>query len=253
MPGIVAMTPTYDTTTAAAGRSAPGCPSRLPCEFTLFRRFMRNRRGVAAVEFALILPFMLLLYIGTAELTYGLMVNRKMTLSARALSDLVAQTTTTSGITDAELTTIFTAASATMSPYSATPLRMSVSSIEFVPNSATPPVYTARTKWSAVYTVSGTQYGTARPCGASAISQVSNSTAPSNNTMPAGLYGAGTIIVADVSYLYTPPFSSGFLSWSSTETGINFKHTTYMRPRAQTEIAYDSASPPTGRTKCTYT
>ena len=45
--------------------------------------FLRDKRAVAAVEFALILPFMLLLYLGTAELTYGLMANRKMTMSAR--------------------------------------------------------------------------------------------------------------------------------------------------------------------------
>ncbi len=215
-----------------------------------FARMGKDKKGVAAVEFALILPFMLLLYLGTAELTYGLMANRKMTLVARTLSDLTAQTTATSGITDAEITSIFTAAAAIMSPYDATPLRMSFSSIKFVPNSATPPVYTAQTVWTAVYTVSSALKGTARPCGATAITQVTNSTAPSSTTMPVGLYGAGSIIVADVSYEYTPPFSGSVLAWSTTQSSINFSHTAYMRPRTQTEIAYNSTTPPTGRTKC---
>lgn len=215
-----------------------------------FKRIGRDKSGVAAVEFALILPFMLLLYLGTAELTYGLMANRKMTLVARTLSDLTAQTSATSGITDAEITSIFTAASAIMSPYDPAPLRMSISSIRFVPNSATPPVYTARTVWTAVYTVGGVSKGTARPCGANAITQVANSVKPTSTTMPVGLYGPGTVIVADVSYLYTPPFSGAALAWSSTQGSINFAHTTYMRPRTQDEIAYNSASPPTGRTKC---
>lgn len=213
-------------------------------------RMGRDRKGVAAVEFALILPFMLLLYLGTAELTYGLMANRKMTLVSRTLADLAAQTTATSGITDAEMTSIFTAAAAIMSPYDTTPLRMSFSSIRFVPNTATPPVYTARTVWTAVYTVSGSLKGTARPCGATAITKVSNSTSPSSTTMPEGLYGAGTIIVADVSYTYTPPFSGSFLAWSTTQGSINFAHTAYMRPRTQTEIAYNPTTTTTGRTKC---
>jgi len=219
-----------------------------------FLRFFLDRKGVAAIEFALILPFMMVLYLGTAELTYGLMANRKMTLVARALSDLVAQTTTTTGITDAELTDVFSAAASIISPYDAVPLRMSVSSIEFVPNTATPPVYDkARTKWTAVYTVGTTLKGTARPCGASALTQVPNTTTPSSTTMPAGLYGAGTVIVADVAYAYRPPFSGSFLAWSTSQSTLNFAHTTYMRPRTQTEILYNSTTPPTGRTKCTYT
>lgn len=217
------------------------------CRFTNLRLFRRDRRGAAAVEFALILPVMLLLYIGTSELTYGLMANRKMTLVSRALSDLVAQTEASTGITDAELDATFSAATAIMSPFSTTPLKMTISSIEFVSNGATPPVYTARVKWSAVH--SG---GTARPCGVSAITQVANTVAPSSTTMPAGLYDAGTIIVADVQYFYDPPFGGSLLAWSDTSSGINFSNTTYMKPRSQTEIQYDSATPPSGRTKCTY-
>lgn len=210
-------------------------------------RFRRDKRGVAAVEFALILPIMLLLYIGTSELTYGLMANRKMTLASRALSDLTAQISTSSGVTDAELDSIFVAATSIMSPFSTTPLKMTISSIEFVPNSATPPVYTARVKWTAI-----SNGGTPRPCGASAITKVPNTTAPLPSTMPTGLYDAGTVIVADVSYLYNPPFSGQFLAWSDSQSGIQFANTTYMKPRTQNEILYNSASPPTGRTKCTY-
>ena len=71
--------------------------------------------------------------------------------------------------------------------------------------------------------------------------------------MPEGLYSAGTVVVADVSYDYRPPFGGALLSWSTSQSTINFKHTTYMRPRTQTEIAYASTTTVTGRTKCTYT
>jgi len=190
---------------------------------------------------------MLLLYIGTAELTHGLMANRKETLVTRALSDLVAQTEASTGVTDAEIDAAFSAASAIMSPFPTTTLRMTISSIEFVPDTSTPPVYTARVKWTAV-----SNSGATRPCGATAITQVANTATPTASTMPAGMYDAGTVIVADVTYLYDPPFGGQFLAWSSSQSGINFAATTYMKPRTQTEIAYNSATPPSGRTKCTY-
>ena len=207
-------------------------------------RFRRNKSGAAAVEFALILPVMLLLYIGTSELTYGLMANRKMTLVSRALSDLTAQWNEAT-ITDAELTRSFSAAAAIMSPFAATDLKMTISSIEFRPNTATPPVYTARTMWSA--TSNG---GVQRPC--QVLTKVSNTSKPTPTTLPTGLYGPGTIIVADVTFRYDPPFGKHLLSWSETASGIDFANSTYMKPRTQDTIAYTTASPPTGRFKCSY-
>ena len=53
----------------------------------------RDRRGLAAVEFALIVPLMLVLFYGTLEFSSGVAVDRKVTLVARTLSDL----TTTNG------------------------------------------------------------------------------------------------------------------------------------------------------------
>ncbi len=69
--------------------------------------------------------------------------------------------------------------------------------------------------------------------------------------MPEGLYGAGTIIVADVSYNYNAALQRLFPGrWSTTQGSINFAHTAYMRPRTQTEIAYNPTTTTTGRTKC---
>ncbi len=215
----------------------------------------RDKKGIAAVEFALILPFMMLLYLGTAELTYGLMANRKMTLAARTLSDLVAQqndtTSATPGrITDAKLTTIFTAANAIMAPFTATPLKLAVSSIGFTPNTATPPVYTARTQWTAI-----SNTGTPRPCSVN-LTSVANTSHPSSTTMPAGLFGAGTVIVADVSYDFTPPFSGTLFSWTQSGWGqaakssITFTQNTYMKPRSVDTVTYNPTTAVAGRTKC---
>lgn len=45
---------------------------------------LRDRRGVAMVEFALILPVMLVLYLGGAQLQDGIACNRKVTIATRA-------------------------------------------------------------------------------------------------------------------------------------------------------------------------
>ena len=50
-------------------------------------------RGVAAIEFAMIVPIMLVLFFGTVEFSSGVAVDRKVTLMARTFSDLVSQNT----------------------------------------------------------------------------------------------------------------------------------------------------------------
>ena len=50
-------------------------------------RFKSDENAVAAVEFALILPLLIVLYIGTAELTQAISVNRKVTHLASSLAD----------------------------------------------------------------------------------------------------------------------------------------------------------------------
>ena len=53
--------------------------TRLSREFPRFaRRFLGDRRGVSAIEFAFIAPVMILMYFGVAELTQGMMAERRM-------------------------------------------------------------------------------------------------------------------------------------------------------------------------------
>ena len=55
------------------------------------RSFFTNTKGVAGIEMALIMPFMLLLYFGMMDVTGLITFNRKNTASASAVADLVAQ------------------------------------------------------------------------------------------------------------------------------------------------------------------
>src|SRR5262245_44457481 len=58
------------------------------------QRLAHDQRGVSAVEFAMLLPLMLTLYLGAVEISQAVAVDRKVTLAARSVADLVAQVTT---------------------------------------------------------------------------------------------------------------------------------------------------------------
>lgn len=90
-------------------------------------RWRRSSSGVAAVEFALVLPIMATLLLGMSEVTLAINMDRKLTILARSVADLVSKTG--SSMTSAEMTNIFAAATAVLRPYDATKAQMVVSSV----------------------------------------------------------------------------------------------------------------------------
>ena len=87
-----------------------------------------DTRGVAAVEFALILPFLLILFLGVAETTNALNHDRKVSQIASTVADLVAQAET---INAAEAQDIMVAADEIMAPYSSSALQVIIASVSF--------------------------------------------------------------------------------------------------------------------------
>ena len=172
-----------------------------------------DQRGIAAVEFALILPFMLTLYLGIVELSKGYMASQRMTLVARTLADLTAQqqqlqTGGTTNITDSIISNIFAASGAIMSPYSTAQLKMTISQV-LLSNKADGTCCQAKTDWT--ITNNG---GTARPC---QVLTPSNAAPVSITTIPTGFTTApstsGPVVVADVTYQYAPGFSFDLWNW----------------------------------------
>ncbi|CDZ57961.1 TadE/TadG family type IV pilus assembly protein [Neorhizobium galegae] len=66
---------------------------RSPGVLTRLRQLVADRRGVGAVEFALIAPLLLSLYITSFEITIGLSVSKRVTHSASTIADLVTRET----------------------------------------------------------------------------------------------------------------------------------------------------------------
>ena len=90
------------------------------------KRLAGDRSGLAATEFALLLPLMLGLYLGAVELGDALSINRKVTHVTSSLSDLVTQSRT---ISDADMKNILDAAASVIVPYSSGLLQIKVSGV----------------------------------------------------------------------------------------------------------------------------
>ena len=94
------------------------------------RRFRRDRSGLGALEFALLLPVMMLLYFGTFEVGEGVAINQKVTHVASTLGDLVAQSRE---LTTADMQNILDAAEAVINPYPTGTLSLVVMQVQIDP------------------------------------------------------------------------------------------------------------------------
>jgi Flp pilus assembly protein TadG len=94
--------------------------------FSRLARFVRDCTGVSAVEFAMLAPVMMTLFLGSVETSQGIAVKRKVSLTAHTLADLATQYT---DITNADMSNILNAASAVMAPYPAANLQAVVSEL----------------------------------------------------------------------------------------------------------------------------
>jgi Flp pilus assembly protein TadG len=92
------------------------------------KRFAEDGRGVSAIEFAFIAPILILLYLGMAELTLGMMASRRVAHLAATIGDLAAQSET---LTPDNITDLWAIGSNMLEPFSTggTSLRMRVTSV----------------------------------------------------------------------------------------------------------------------------
>lgn len=207
-----------------------------------------DANGIAATEFALILPVMLTLYLGCAEITKGVMASRKVNLAARAMSDLVAQQASGVALDNATLTNVFNASKSILSPYSTTKLKMTLSGVQ-AQSKADGTCCDAKVKWTII-----NNGGTARSC-TGFLTQVSNTTPPAPTNIPQDLVAPSTtttarpfIVVADVKYTYEPGFGHGLMQWNVSAL-LNMGSTSYMPPRVASSLSL-STTTPTGATVC---
>lgn len=175
------------------------------------RRFAGDDGGVSAVEFALLLPVMLTLYLGGVEVTQAVSIDRKVTLVSHTVADLVAQAAT---VSTTDLTNILAASSAVLAPYSSSSLKVTVSSVVVDKSKK------ATIDWSS------TLNGTARTKGTDVSSLI-----PSALLAPcATATTACTLIWGEASYSYKPT-----IGYVITGT-LPLSDQIFMKPRMTNQV-----------------
>lgn len=175
----------------------------------LCKRFVRAREAVAAVEFALILPIMLTVYLGAIETTQAISVDRKVTLVSAALGDLVARVQKSTSKT--QIATFFSLTKTMVRPNSGTPLNQVVSMVHLKDG-------VAKVRWSEAN-------------GPSAAERAVDSVFPlDSGDKIKTLVTDGYLVVSEVSYAHTPLLGLFF------KTSFNLSHRSVYLPRFGSEI-----------------
>jgi Flp pilus assembly protein TadG len=172
----------------------------------------RDRRGVSAVEFALLLPLMVALYLGGTEISQAISISRKVTLTARTVADLVSRVTSTS---TSDLQNSLNAAVAVMAPYQPALMTVTISQI-YIDSQGR-----ATIDWSCSY------QGTARQ-------------AQSPVTLPNSVVNPSSYLVwGESQYNFTPQ-----IGYVITGT-LQLKDQIYMVPRMSSAVTFKPANCPT--------
>ncbi len=165
------------------------------------KAFADDRRGVSAIEFALVAPILIMAYLGLSELTLGMMASRKSSHLAATIGDLAAQSET---LSSANITDLFAIGSSMLQPFDTTgsKLKIRLTSVTMQTNNQ------ATVDWSAVQNM--TAYTKGAPIAAITTTQIA---------------AGQSLMMTEVEYDYTSPVGN-FLPGQSA-----FKYTFYHHPR----------------------
>jgi Flp pilus assembly protein TadG len=202
--------------------------------------FRRNDEGIAAVEFAFILPLLLLIYFGIVEISAGVRASQQLDVVAHSVGDLVGQLPNSSGaaaqLTDSGSTSsgqnygisqVFAAGAALLQPYSTTSLQMTVSEVLISLNSSGQPQATV--DWTVASRSSATQRSCNNVTLGSTLQASTFASMPSSYTSTSSV-ALGPVIVVDLVYTYTPRLAliAGLFGGAS---GVTMRRTTYTAVR----------------------
>jgi Flp pilus assembly protein TadG len=172
--------------------------------------FLRNTRGAAGIEMAMVFPFMIMLYFGLADLTGLVSLNRKITYAADVMADLV--TRNDASILKSEVTDFYSATDLVMAPRDLSTVRVEV--------------FGFRIAGSTVSQVWATNNAKGSSCGA----------APSTAPMAALMTTKNDLVITRVCTTYTP-YVANFLGQSILGAST-FKvvKTVTRRPRSSLQL-----------------
>lgn len=177
----------------------------------LIDRFARDKRGIGAIEFAIITPVLLMLYIGAVQLTVGLTVAKRASQAAGSIADIVTQQTS---VDTSFLSTMPTVAAAIFSPFGVNGMTLKITAISIDGSG------NAKVSWS------WAQDGTRPYAVNSAVSTV-----PTNLMMPNSFLIRSEFTVPYKFFSFGPDFLP------STFNQVTLQRTYFFRQRVGTSIS----------------
>ncbi|HEX7800524.1 MAG TPA: TadE/TadG family type IV pilus assembly protein [Asticcacaulis sp.] len=174
------------------------------------KAFADDRRGVSALEFAFVAPILIMLYLGLAELTLGMMASRRTAHLAATIGDLAAQS---ESLTTANIDDLFDIGDNLLAPFdTGTNLKIILSSVKMAKDKNG--AEKATVTWSVPYHATAHQPGDLVP--AVTTTQISD---------------GESLIMTEVEYDYDSPIGH-FLPGQTA-----FTYTYYHHPRNGSEVA----------------
>lgn len=174
----------------------------------LVSRFATSSSGVAIVEFALVVPLLLVLYLGSIEASSLYTVDRRITVISGTMGDLVSRWDPDRGdLPQATIDDYFTAAEVIMTPYDPTGLGQVVSLVSVDEDGVALVVWSEKAGPATARAA-----GSAFPLAATtALNQLSRDT--------------GCLVASETTYSYTPALGVVF------QDAVSLAHTSYFLPR----------------------
>lgn len=171
------------------------------------RQMAKSESGLAATEFALLLPVLVLLFFGLVEASTAMTVNRKVAIAANTLADLAAQSET---LLDSEIDDLFDGVISIVEPNDTTTLQLTLVSV-VLDEDDNPVVHWSRDANGAAPYSEGAYY--------------------LNLDDDAVLSSIGSLIVVEMNYTYLPSMTNHVL-----ETPIVFDRKSIRWPRLTSKV-----------------
>jgi Flp pilus assembly protein TadG len=170
------------------------------------RRLLRDRSGIAAVEFAFVLPIMVMLLLGSYETANLVLAYMKLEASAETAADLVAQTKVNTVLQSSDFTNITNAAQQVLTPLPTSGSQLQIAYASITYSTGTPVI-----DWH-VEVNSATPIAIANIPNNANLANLGNEAVGSTNSL----------IVVTLTYSYTSPTSYVLnSSYTLTESAFN--------------------------------
>jgi len=183
-----------------------------------------DESGVSAIEFALIAPVLIVMFMGLCDLSTAVMTQLHVDRSAEGTGDVVA---TYSALQTSDMVNMFTVASQFLQPYSATPLNVRITDIYSNQNGSAKVYWScALNNYSAANTF--TPY-TANSTVSTAVGANANTLVETVSFLPDA---NSSVIVVEINYTFSSP-TNQIISGTHLMTS-----TAYLQPRQGLYIGF---------------